>query len=445
LYLAYSLAKTKEFQVVLLDRSLSGMYSSLLHDTSKRALWKRQCATLRFKGDGFEIEEQDLAYGRYHTLDAGSSLPPRGDYLRHAAMFLLEKSNQHLTTAEIAGRLGLTSDDRTEKLAKYMKKAADEGKYFERTSSDYSILPNLATAWSRIQKLVEYFGERFFTSTTGNPLQIMDGQTPRWLTTLDLAFLCLFTLNLLVETCRENRVMLVGITKDTTARDLISHLIPVCSEAKLWQSPTDHVATTDRMLLQAISMFHHEEVDVPWATVEYDTAFQTIVKDYKGNTGFVAGAVKNRIIMEGLFVKSYIQLDKARSDDRFRSNVLFIDRLYHPIETAPTLTLKHQYGGAIEEVRPILWQSKAVENPFQELIMVTLKAMTHESIPEVFGHNEPLYIADKIAKAQRHNASQMIRGMGHWLVAHPKLRKYSFYMNTFRSRRSEVENARDRT
>lgn len=444
LYLAYSLAKTKAFQIILLDRSLSGMHSSLLHDTSKRALWKRQCAILRFRSNESQIEEQELAYGRYHTLDAGTTLPPRGDYLRHAAMFLLEKANQPLSAADLASRLGLTAKDRIEKLEKYMKRAADEGKYFERSNSDYSLLPNLTTAWSRLQKLVEYFGERFFTSNTGNPLQITDGETQRWLTTLDMAFLCLFTLNMLVESCRENRVMLVGITKDTTARDLISHVIPVCVESKLWRGPEDHVVTTDRMLLQAISMFHHEDVEVPWATIEYDTAFQTIVKDYKGETGLIAGAVKNRIILEGLFVKSYIQLDKAKSDDRFRSNVLFIDRLYHPFETGPTLTLKHQYGGAVEEVQPILWQSKTEKNPFQELMMVTLKAMTHESVPEVFGHNEPLYIADKIAKAQRHNASQMIRGMGHWLVAHPKLRKYSFYMNTFRSRRSEVENARDR-
>ena len=444
LYLAYSIAKTNEFPIILLDRSLSGMHSSLLHDTSKRALWKRQCATLRLKNDGLELEEQDLAYGRYHTLDTGSPLPPRGDYLRHSAMFLLEKVNKPLSACELADRLSLTSDDRREKLARYLKKAADDGKYFHQSNSDYSLLPQLATAWPRIQRLVEYFGERFFTGNAGNPLQIKDGDELRWLTTLDLAFLCLFTLNLLVETCRQNRTMLIGITKDTTARDLISHLIPICVERKLWQGVTDHVATTDRMLLQALSMFHHEEVNVPWATIEYDTAFQTIIKDYKGKEGFVSGAVKNRIILEQLFVKSYIQLDKARSDDRFRSNVLFIDRLYHPMEAAPTLTLKHEYGGAVEDVKPILWEDNSAGNRFQELMMVTLKAMTHESVPEIFGHNEPLYIADKVAKAQRSNAAQMIKGMGHWLVAHPKLRKYSFYMNTFRSRRSEIENARNR-
>jgi hypothetical protein len=191
-------------------------------------------------------------------------------------------------------------------------------------------------------------------------------------------------------------------------------------------------------------MFHHNQVSVPWATIEYDTAFQTILLDFKHRSGFVSGAVQNRIILDQLFAKSYVQLDKAMSDDQFRSNVLFIDRLYHPDERAPTLKLKHEYGGAVEDVEPILWPTNASSNHVQELMMITLKAMTHQSVPEVFGHNEPLYIADKVAKAQRSLASQMVKAMGHWLVVHPKLRKYSFYMNTFRARRSEVEGARSR-
>ncbi len=199
------------------------------------------------------------------------------------------------------------------------------------------------------------------------------------------------------------------------------------------------------MLLQAVSMFHHAEVPVPWASIEYDTAFQTIVPDFQHREGYVSGAIKNRIILEQRFVKSYIQLDKSKSDDQFRSNVLFIDRLYHKdLENAPTLNLKHDYT-AVENVTPVLWDSKEVPNHVQELLMVTLKAMTQESLPEVFGHNKPLFIADKIAKAQRDRASEIVRATGHWLSAHPKLRKFSFYMNTFRSRRSEVEHARSRS
>lgn len=444
LYLAYTFACKNDFQIILLDRSLSGTQSSLVQDTSKRALWKRECAILGMKTDGLKLDEQDLAYSRYRTPNLDGLLPPRGDYLRHSAMLLLEKTNSSLSMDEIAKRLNISEPDRVGKLHRYLTRAAQDNRYFAETNGKYSLLPNLDTAWQRTKKIVDYFGQRFFSSNAGNPLQINDDAGPRWLTTLDLALLCLFTMNMLIETCRLNKILLIGITKDTTARDMITHLIPLCINHHIWAGKIDHVPTTDRMLLQAVSMFHHDEVTVPWATVEYDTAFQTIVGRFKKVKGDVSGAVKNRIIQEQLFVKSYVQLDKAMSDDQFRSNVLFIDRLYHPFENAPTLSLMHEYGGAVEDVRPILWQNNGLENRTQELVMITLKSMTHESVPEIFGHNEPLYIADKVAKAQERNASQMIKGMGHWLVSHPKLRKYAFYMNSFRSRRSEIENARTR-
>ena len=130
LYLAYSLARKNEFQIILLDRSLSGTESSLLHETSRHALWKRQCATLRMNSGGLQLNEQDLAYGRYRTIDKDDRLPPRGDYLRHSAMFLLENSPTPMSPDEIAARLGLADSERVEKLKRYLSKAAREGKYF---------------------------------------------------------------------------------------------------------------------------------------------------------------------------------------------------------------------------------------------------------------------------------------------------------------------------
>jgi hypothetical protein len=444
LYLAYKLAQSKQYEIILLDRSLSGTHSSLIHDTSRAALWKRQCAILTQNIDGAQIDEQDLSVARYRALSANGLLPPRGDYLRHSIIFLLTKIGRPLSVPEIAEHLGLTSEDRIDKLKRFLETATRQNKYFQESEEKYSLRPGLSESWPRIKKIVELFGTQLFSSQSGNPLQVRTSAQPRWLTTLDLAFLSLFSLNLLIETCHQNNIVLIGITKDTTARDLITHLIPVCIEEKVWDAGVENIPTTDRMLLQAVSMFHHTQVRVPWATVEYDTSFQTILPEFTGKQGYVSGAIKNRIILERLFVKSYIQLDKARSDDMFRSNVLFIDRLCNSSEAAPTLKLKHSYGGAVETVEPILWQTNDVENLVQELVMVTLKAMTQDSLPEVFGHNKPLYIADKIAKAQRSHASQMVRAMDNWLITHPALRKYSFYMNTFRARRSEVENARSR-
>jgi len=444
LYLSYKLAKSGDYRIILLDRSLSGTLSSLMYDTSRRALWKRQCAIINIAVDNVPLDDRELAYGRYHTPDLAGTLPPRGDYLRYAAILLLEQAGQPIELGEIARQLDCANEDRLARLTRFLKKSVEEG-YLQESNDKYSLNPRYSNSWTRIRQLVELFGTRFFSSSLGNPLQIRDHEETRWVTILDLAFLSLFTLNMLVEESLRRSILLVGITKDTTARDLISHLIPVCQTQNIWKDQVEHVATTDRMLLQAVSMFHHAEVHIPWASIEYDTAFQTIIPDFQHREGYVSGAIKNRIILEQRFVKSYIQLDKSKSDDQFRSNVLFIDRLYHKdLEKAPALSLKHDYT-AVEQVRPILWSSNEAPNPIQELLMVTLKAMTQESLPEVFGHNKPLFIADKIAKAQRDRASEIVRATGHWLSAHPKLRKFSFYMNTFRSRRSEVEHARSRT
>jgi len=442
LYLAYQIARSGDFRIILLDRSLSGTHSSLIYDTSKRPLW-RQCSLLGMRIGDIVVDNQLLAYGRYRLYDSGCGLPPRGDYLRYAIIALLEASSGPLTMSEIAKELQLNSEGRLKRLKTYLQKDLEEG-YLLQSNERYSLHPAYRSAWPSIQNLVDLLGHRFFSSTNGNPLRTDDGQQAKWMTTLDLAFLSLFTFNLLVQECIQNDILLVGITKDTTARDFITHVVPVCIREGVWKREVPPAATTDRMLLQATSVFHFQKVQVPWASIEYDTAFQTIIPDLKQRTGYVSGAIKNRIIIEQRFVKCYIQLDQSESDPQFRSNVLFIDRLYYDhLEKAPTLTVKHEYT-AVEDVNPILWPSRNAPNRIQELVLVTLKAMTQRSLPEVFGHNKPLFVADKLAKAQRDRAAQVVSTTGHWLVTNPKLRRFSFYLQTFRERRSGIEHARSR-
>jgi hypothetical protein len=204
----------------------------------------------------------------------------------------------------------------------------------------------------------------------------------------------------------------------------------------------DVVPTTDRMLLQAVSMLNHDRVRVPWGLIEYDTAFQTIVPDFEKRPGYVSGAVSNRIIPERLFVKTYLQLDVADRDPMLRSNVLLVDRLAYPeFDRDRSVSLKHEYA-AVEPVEPVLYKDKSVPNRVQSLVMVILKAMSARSLPEVFGHNKAMFIADKIAKEQRLRVKGIVEATGLWLANSPKLRRFSFYMNTFRERRAEVELAR---
>ncbi|MBS7622868.1 hypothetical protein KEJ39_04235 [Candidatus Bathyarchaeota archaeon] len=446
LFLAYKMIMEENVRIMLLDRSLSATHTALMYDTSRRSHWRSDGIICGFEVDGVPIDVNEMGYGRHCIINPALRTPPaRGDYIRYAAIFLLQTKNEPMSLQEICGELRVDTEDRKRRVQKYLERSVKEG-YLTETDEKYSINPRYARTWERIKKLVMILGRQIFEATSGNPMRARKGDRNYWLTTQDLAFLSLYCFYMILEECWARRILLLGITKDTTARDFQNHLVPVCVNAGIWRVDREKVTeipSTDRMLLQAVSVFNHERVPTPWSLIEYDTAFRMIVPDFEGREGYVSGAIGNRIIPERLFVKSYVQLDEAKTDPKLRSNVLLIDRLVHPgFDDSQTVSFKHHYGGAAEPIEPILYRSKNTPNRIQNLVMVTLKAMGARSIPEVFGHNKPLFIADKIAKGQRLKVKGLIEATGHMLMNNPKLRRFTFYMHTFRERRAEVEYAR---
>jgi hypothetical protein len=444
-YLAYQMVKAEQVRILLVDRSLSSTRVNLIHDTSRKKRWKSDCAICDFEVDGVAFDANEIELARHRVINTGLGTPtPRGDYLRYAIIYLLERVRKPLAFSEICESLRVTEEDRAERVERYLARSVEEGFLME-SGNRYSFNPRYGESWDRAKRLVLTIGRQLFEGQTANPMRIRKGGEERWLTTQDLAMLTLFVIHMLMEECWAKHCLLVGITKDTTARDFRSHVVPVCINSGLWKiegNGVDMIPTTDRMLLQAVSMLNHNEVRVPWSLIEYDTAFQMIIPDPHGRPGYVGGAVRNRIIPERLFVKTYLQLDAADHDPMLRSNVLFVDRLAYPeFDGDKTLSLKHEYT-AVEPVEPIFYRDKSVRNEMQNLMMVLLRAMSARSIPEVFGHNKPMFIADKIAKEQRLRIKGVIEATGLWLANNPRLRRFSFYMNTFRERRAEVELAR---
>jgi hypothetical protein len=453
-YLAYKLASEGETKIILLDRSLSNTQSSLIYDTSRRKLWKSNGTIHGYEIDGEPIDMNDLAYGRHRIVSRDLSLPPpRGDYVRYRIISLLEEAEEPLTLDQILKELNVREEDRQTRFERYLKKCAAEDFAVE-ANGTYRLNPKYKTTWQRLKKLVRMVGHQLFEEKSGgNPMKLKKGGEYHWLTTQDFAFLTLFCLNMLVEECWRRSILLVGMTKDTAARDFKNHLIPVCLNEKIWDYPLvqeqlSRAPNTDRMLLQSISLFNHEKVKVPWGLIEYDSAFKLIVPDFERRRGYVSGAVRNKIIPERLFVKSYIQLSQAEFDPKLRSNVLFMDRLVYPkfdLRQDTVVRFRHEYGGAVEPVEAIMFRDRNVPNPVQNLVMVTLKAMTSPSIPEVFGHNKPLFIADKVAKWHYGEAARLIDTMGEWIINNRSLRDFVFYMSTFRERRAQIELTRRET
>ena len=456
-YLAYKLATDPEqnIHIILLDRSLSIERASLLYDTSKYELWKAKSSIIGYKIDNEPIDVNDLTIARQYVCNQALGLPPqRADYLRYAIIHLVKRKGA-LTEKQILAEFGITDEKRAKRAERYLKHLIKRGILGEKNET-YTLIPKYVTTWERIKKLVTSLGDRFFfaktsETETANLMKILKDGKENWLTTLDIAFLTLFTLHMLMEECWKRQILLIGITKDTAARDFKRQLIPIMHnecllKTAILQEEFEKLPNTDRMILQSASIFNPEKLGPPWSLIEYDSAFRTMVPDRKNRKGYVSGAIKNKIGLEKTFVKTYVQLSQAKTDPMLRSNVLLVDRLAYPEYDCKPENIVELWNelsdGTREPVETILFMDKGVPNKLQNLTMNVLIAMAPSSIPEAFGHNKPLFIADKIAKWNYSQFKCVVDTTADWILNNHKLRKFIFYMSTFRERRASIEAAR---
>ena len=456
-YLAYKLATdpNQNVRIILLDRSLSIERASLLYDTSKREFWKAKSSIVGYKIDDEPIDLNDLTIARQHVCNKDLGLPPpRADYLRYAIIDLAKRKGV-LTEKQILTEFDITTEKRAKRVKRCLNHLVTRGILNEKNET-YVLNPKYTRTWERMKKLVVSLGDRlFFTETpeaeTSSLLKIVKNGKEHWLTTLDIAFLTLFTLQMLMEECWKRRILLVGITKDTAARDFKRQLIPIMHNEGLLkttisQEEFEKLPNTDRMILQSASIFNSEKIKPPWSLIEYDSAFRTLVLDKQNRRGYVSGAIKNKISLEKIFLKTYVQLSQAKTDPLLRSNVLLVDRLVYPEYDYKPENIVEFWNelsdGTKEPVEVILFMNKDVPNPLQNLTMTILTTMAPSSIPEAFGHNKPLFIADKIAKWNYSQFKRIVDTTAQWILNNHKLRKFIFYMSTFRERRAAIEAAR---
>jgi len=458
-YLALKLAmdRQKPPGLILLDRSLSAERASLLYDTSQTELWRAKSALIGQEVEGIRVDANDLLIARHHICNTSLSLPPpRADYLRYALIELL-KNEGALSFEQILEAFQINDAKRVRRVKRALKNLILKEILLYKNNV-YVLSQRYTSTWERLKKLTLQLGEQIFYEKPGDggsiPLRVQCNGKERWLTTLDLAFLTLFTLNMLLEECWRNRILLVGITKDTAARDFKRQFVPImCSQGFLCGSAVStllkEMPNTDRMILQSVSVLNAEKMTPPWSLIEYDSAFRTMMPDKLNRKDYVSGAIKNKISLEKAFLKTYIQLSQAKSDPLLRSNVLFIDRLAHPEydfkpETRQVF-LNELSDGTVEPVEVILYKSNTVSNDLQNLLITILVAMAPANIPEAFGHNKALFIADKIAKWNYNQFKCVVDTTAKWILNNHRLRKFVFYMSTFRERRATIEAARRET
>ncbi len=454
-YLAYKFAADTEqkVRIILLDRSLSIERASLLYDTSKRALWEAKSNILGYKIDGEPIDTNELTVARHFVCNEHLGLPPpRADYIRYAIIDLLKRKGS-MSKRQILAEFGIKDEKRTKRVERSLKSLMKRG-FLNEKNEIYTLNSKYARTWERIKKLVTSIGDRFFFTEnpeTANLMKIVKDGKEHWLTTLDIAFLTLFTLHILMEECWKRHILLIGVTKDTAARDFKRQLIPImCNNdllnANISREELEKLPNTDRMILQSASILNADKITPPWSLIDYDSAFRTMVPDRQNRKGYVSGAIKNKIGLEKVFLKTYVQLSQAKTDPMLRSNVLLVDRLVYPEHDYKPENVVEFWNelsdGTKEPVEVILFIDKNVPNRLQNLTMNVLVAMAPSNIPEAFGHNAPLFIADKIAKWNYSQFKRVVDTTAEWILNNHKLRRFIFYMSTFRERRTAIEAAR---
>ncbi len=458
-YLAYKIAAdpNQKTHVILMDRSLSTERASLLYETRKTDFWNAKTTLIGYNTSGGDnpIDKNDIIIARQHVSNTALGLPPaRSDYLRTAIICALEQSKAS-TVSQIASAFGVNDEKRIRRIERALKSLA-ERQIITVTDGVYALHPKYVTSWERMKKITLDVGDKlFFTKALGaetaSSMKIVKNGKEHWLTTLDIAFLTLFTLQMLMEESWRKHILLVGVTKDTAARDFKRQLIPIMHSESLLKTDIKPEAlqalpNTDRMILQSASIFNTEKFAPPWSLIEYDSAFRTMLPDRQSRRGYVSGAIRNKISLEKAFVKTYVQLSQAKTDPMLRSNVLLVDRLAYPEYDYKPESLVQFWNelsdGTREPVETILYRDKAVQNKLQNLVMSVLVAMAPANIPEAFGHNKALFIADKVAKWNYSQFKCVVDTTATWILNNHKLRKFIFYMSTFRERRASIEQAR---
>ena len=335
-FLAYTIAASKQADIIFMDRSLSNMYSSLFYDTSKKDDWEETCSLLGYSIDDIPFDSNDFNLRRHNICNELLRIPPsRGDYFRYLVFFKILQ-NELIDLPSLCELLHIVDDEKKiEQIEKYIKVWIKEDVVIK-DNNQFKINDNYKSTWSRIRKLVDTLGNQIFQSET-DPFVIIkniNGESKnQWITTTDMAFLTLFAFYLLIEECWKNNILLIGITKDTIARDFSNHLLPVGIQNLLWTLDSTEKGDenneymgepvySDRMLLQTISLLNHEKLNVPWSLTEYDSAFVMTIPDREKRKGYVSGAIKNKITINKLFLRSFVQLEQAKSESKLRSNVL---------------------------------------------------------------------------------------------------------------------------
>lgn len=437
-----------DIKVVILDRTLAGDVAHLVWSVNEM-LESGSCILEGINTVYGKVTAFDLELARMLHPSEGLKIPaPRSHLIKYAAINQLFRLNTPISYEELIKATGANK-------ARLEKLKGDFGKW----DNQYSFLDSamgcalkngVAEYWQRVLPASMQLCDHIFNAPEGkHPLILEDSHgNARWITSNDIDYLVLIMIYALLRMAWERNLLVIGIIKDVAAGEMVKTVIPLLQASGRARLARElPLFNSDKMLLQSASVINSKNMTAPWRTFEFDACFRTIAPvnvDSKNELGeaAVAGAFKNLISAERMFVKSYIQLWSSADDPAVRSHVFCYDRPCYPeFDMLPVeLTLKHKDGDVEETITPAVHFQH--DSAISHLVMDILCSMACEVIPECLGHNYPLFLADKKAKSILEGSKSAYLSAVAFEMANSQFDQQILFEARFRDYRSEIESKR---
>ncbi|MEM0116831.1 MAG: hypothetical protein QXV32_00030 [Conexivisphaerales archaeon] len=441
-YLAYkAIESDKDVKIILLDRTLAGDMGHLVWST-KEVIDEHASILEGMDTPYGKVSNFDLQLARMLLANQSAGIPPaRSQFIEYAALLKLMDESQ-LSIPQLLGRLRI-NPAYGPKLQKEFGRLENDFHIFEQVFN-FKLKKEVHDYWNRVMHAAKSTAEHVFNTDKGHPLRISKEGHEEWIKADDLDFITLLLIYYLARESWNRNILPIGITKDTSAAELIKTVVPLLRSSRLLQISLPNF-DSDKMLLQTNSVINSEHVPTPWHSIDIDAAFRTMAPGDdaslpKGEAK-VRGAYKNIISQERTFVKCYMQLWSSSNNPSVRSHVFTFDRpVYSRYDHWNELTLHHFDNKIDNKIHPVLHLSN--ESRMTNLCIAILSSMAGDVIPEALGHNYPLFLADKKAKAvleENRNAYLAALALE---MRKSDLDQQVLFSTSFRDYRSKIESER---
>ncbi len=437
-FLAYNSAASSETdhpRIILMDMSPSSLLASV-------AVPVKSVGLVGYPFDRRQLDLADIVIASAHPFNKALGVPTAKKFSRHRAVVaaLAAMGDKSVTESELAKQIGITQQDLRNEINILEKYGVVHGKTILTEGIQPAI--DLNASWKFTVSLFQNICTQLFIKKDSTALQYAAPDEygvnrRRWMAPEDLKFLIGVGMRALIEQCWEKKVALYGVIKDSESRYLTRNYLGVAQQTgfypELSSLQVPPLPWTDRIFLESIPLAD-EQIQSPWATIEFDSAFMTLHKEKDENGVATVAGVMGRIVnQERVFLRSLAQFflnrDKATP---MMGHIVFLDRLAFPGWDDLEEDQQNIETDVLGRILPITYRDRDKTNTGQLIMMYLLSILTKNHFPEVMGYPDPLHKADWGAKTIGRRVSSAIDSSAISFRAKPISKTFRMIRDSFR-------------